>query len=68
MIADVPDGWEAGLRDFTEHLPAHARRSRHRCSPETPSGSDGRRASASMTADEAINMSLSGPMLPRERA
>jgi NADH-quinone oxidoreductase subunit D len=62
MMADIPDGWEAGLREFTSTF------------PKTLAEVDtmftrnaiwiGRtQGVGALTADEAINLSLSGPML-----
>jgi NADH-quinone oxidoreductase subunit D len=62
MMADIPDGWEAGLRDFTSTF------------PKTLAEVDtmftrnaiwiGRtQGVGALTAEEAINLSLSGPML-----
>src|SRR4051794_33449844 len=62
LMADIPDGWEAGLREFT------------RTFPKTLSEVDtmftrnaiwiGRtQGVGALSADEAINLSLSGPML-----
>jgi NADH-quinone oxidoreductase subunit D len=62
LMADIPDGWEAGLREFTKTF------------PKTLSEVDtiftrnaiwiGRtQGVGALTAEEAINLSLSGPML-----
>jgi NADH-quinone oxidoreductase subunit D len=62
MMADIPDGWESGLREFTSTF------------PKTLAEVDtmftrnaiwiGRtQGVGALTADEAINLSLSGPML-----
>jgi NADH-quinone oxidoreductase subunit D len=62
LMADIPDGWEDGLRDFTDTF------------PETLKEVDtmftrnaiwiGRtQGVGALTAEEAINYSLSGPML-----
>jgi NADH-quinone oxidoreductase subunit D len=62
LMADIPDGWEAGLREFTSTF------------PKTLAEVDtmftrnaiwiGRtQGVGALTADEAINLSLSGPML-----
>ncbi|HEU5171226.1 MAG TPA: NADH dehydrogenase (quinone) subunit D [Gemmatimonadales bacterium] len=62
MMADVPEGWEAGLRDFCRTLPATLdevdamfTRNAIWCGRTQGVGV--------MTAEEAINYSLSGPML-----
>src|SRR3954464_10456466 len=62
LMADIPDGWEAGLREFTSTF------------PKTLAEVDtmftrnaiwiGRtQGVGALSADEAINLSLSGPML-----
>lgn len=62
LMADIPDGWEAGLREFTSTF------------PKTLAEVDtmftrnaiwiGRtQGVGALTAEEAINLSLSGPML-----
>ncbi|MEP6571268.1 MAG: NADH-quinone oxidoreductase subunit D, partial [Gemmatimonadota bacterium] len=62
MMADIPDGWEAGLRDFCRTFPqtltevdAMFTRNAIWCGRTQGVGT--------LTADEAINFSLSGPML-----
>ena len=62
MMADVPEGWEAGLREFTQTFPATLRevdtmftRNAIWCGRTQGVGA--------MSAADAINYSLSGPML-----
>ena len=62
MMADVPDGWEDGLRDFLRTFPAVLRevdtmftRNAIWCGRTQGVGA--------MSAEDAINYSLSGPML-----
>ena len=62
MMADVPDGWEAGLRDFCRTFPSTLdevdtmfTRNAIWCGRTQGVGV--------LTADEATNFSLSGPML-----
>ncbi|MGH7627802.1 MAG: NADH dehydrogenase (quinone) subunit D [Gemmatimonadales bacterium] len=62
MMADVPDGWEAGLRDFCRTFPSTLdevdtmfTRNAIWCGRTQGVGV--------LTAEEAINFSLSGPML-----
>jgi NADH-quinone oxidoreductase subunit D len=62
MMADVPDGWEAGLRDFCRTFPGTLdevdtmfTRNAIWCGRTQGVGV--------LTAEEAINFSLSGPML-----
>jgi NADH-quinone oxidoreductase subunit D len=62
MMADIPDGWEAGLRHFTETFPktldeVNTMFTRNAIWIGRTQGV------GAMTADEAINYSLSGPML-----
>ncbi|MGH7516554.1 MAG: NADH dehydrogenase (quinone) subunit D [Gemmatimonadales bacterium] len=62
MMADLPDGWEAGLREFCRTFPGTLdevdtmfTRNAIWCGRTQGVGA--------LTADEAINFSLSGPML-----
>ncbi len=62
MMCDIPDGWEAGLREFTRTFPKTLRE------VDTMLTRNaiwiGRTQGVGvLTADEAINYSLSGPML-----
>ena len=62
MMADIPDGWEADLRDFTKTFPTTL------AEVDTMFTRNaiwiGRtQGVGALTADEAINLSLSGPML-----
>ena len=50
MMADIPDGWEAGLRDFCQTFPKDAATRWTRCSPGTPSGAAAPRASGVISA------------------
>ena len=62
MMADIPEGWERGLRDFTRTFPTTLRevdtmftRNAIWCGRTQGIGA--------MSAEDAINYSLSGPML-----
>jgi NADH-quinone oxidoreductase subunit D len=62
LMADVPDGWEAGLREFTNTFPKSLQEidtmfTRNAIWIGRTQGV------GALTADEAINFSLSGPML-----
>jgi NADH-quinone oxidoreductase subunit D len=62
MMADIPDGWEADLREFTNTFPTTL------AEVDTMFTRNaiwiGRtQGVGALTADEAINLSLSGPML-----
>ncbi|MFI5234372.1 MAG: NADH dehydrogenase (quinone) subunit D [Gemmatimonadales bacterium] len=62
MMADIPDGWEAGLAEFCRTFPVTLREvdtmfTRNAIWIGRTQGI------GAMTADEAINYSLSGPML-----
>lgn len=62
MMADVPDGWEAGLRDFTRTFPKVLNE------VDTMFTRNGiwcgrTQGVGVMSAEDAINYSLSGPML-----
>ncbi|MBA3760657.1 MAG: NADH-quinone oxidoreductase subunit D, partial [Gemmatimonadales bacterium] len=62
LMADIPDGWEAGLREFTDTFPKTLREvdtmfTRNAIWIGRTQGV------GALTADEAINYSLSGPML-----
>jgi NADH-quinone oxidoreductase subunit D len=62
LMADVPDGWEAGLREFTNTFPKTLQEvdtmfTRNAIWIGRTQGV------GALTADEAINLSLSGPML-----
>jgi NADH:ubiquinone oxidoreductase subunit E len=63
MMADIPDGWEAGLREFTRTFPTTLKE------VDTMFTRNaiwiGRTQGVGvLTAEEATNYSLSGPMLP----
>jgi NADH-quinone oxidoreductase subunit D len=62
MMADVPEGWEAGLREFTSTFPKTLKEvdtmfTRNAIWIGRTQGV------GALTAEEAINLSLSGPML-----
>jgi NADH-quinone oxidoreductase subunit D len=62
LMADIPDGWEAGLREFTSTFPKTLREvdtmfTRNAIWIGRTQGV------GALTAEEAINLSLSGPML-----
>ena len=62
LMADVPDGWEAGLREFTNTFPKTLEEvdtmfTRNAIWIGRTQGV------GALTGDEAINLSLSGPML-----
>jgi len=62
MIADIPEGWEAGLREFTDTFPKTLKEvdtmfTRNAIWIGRTQGV------GALTAEEAINLSLSGPML-----
>jgi NADH-quinone oxidoreductase subunit D len=62
LMADIPDGWEAGLREFTSTFPKTLEEvdtmfTRNAIWIGRTQGV------GALTADEAINLSLSGPML-----
>ncbi|HEX6434463.1 MAG TPA: NADH dehydrogenase (quinone) subunit D [Gemmatimonadales bacterium] len=62
LMADIPDGWEAGLRDFTNTFPKTLKEvdtmfTRNAIWIGRTQGV------GALTAEEAINLSLSGPML-----
>ena len=62
LMADIPDGWEAGLREFTNTFPKTLEEvdtmfTRNAIWIGRTQGV------GALTADEAINLSLSGPML-----
>ena len=62
MMADIPDGWEAGLREFTDTFPQTLKEvdtmfTRNAIWIGRTQGV------GALTAEEAINLSLSGPML-----
>ena len=62
LMADIPDGWEAGLREFTSTFPKTLEEvdtmfTRNAIWIGRTQGV------GALTAEEAINLSLSGPML-----
>jgi len=62
MMADIPEGWEAGLREFTDTFPKTLKEvdtmfTRNAIWIGRTQGV------GALTAEEAINLSLSGPML-----
>ena len=62
LMADIPDGWEAGLREFTSTFPKTLKEvdtmfTRNAIWIGRTQGV------GALTAEEAINLSLSGPML-----
>jgi NADH-quinone oxidoreductase subunit D len=62
LMADIPEGWEAGLREFTATFPKTLKEvdtmfTRNAIWIGRTQGV------GALTADEAINLSLSGPML-----
>jgi NADH-quinone oxidoreductase subunit D len=62
LMADIPDGWEAGLREFTNTFPKTLKEvdtmfTRNAIWIGRTQGV------GALSADEAINLSLSGPML-----
>ena len=62
LMADIPDGWEAGLREFTATFPQTLKEvdtmfTRNAIWIGRTQGV------GALTAEEAINLSLSGPML-----
>ena len=62
LMADIPDGWEAGLREFTQTFPTTLTEvdtmfTRNAIWIGRTQGV------GALSADEAINLSLSGPML-----
>jgi NADH-quinone oxidoreductase subunit D len=62
LMADIPDGWEAGLREFTTTFPKTLKEvdtmfTRNAIWIGRTQGV------GALTAEEAINLSLSGPML-----
>src|SRR5437867_8436694 len=62
LMADVPDGWEAGLREFTTTFPKTLQEI-HTMFTRNAIWIGRTQGVGALTAEEAINLSLSGPML-----